>query len=132
MEYSSDVRKKSPAASQSTGAAKEGHVTSDPHSSGATHRAHSVYSFVTFLRWITALFAVASVIVTVVLAVRAPNCIAIGISILRAEDCTNRDTYFLLLAASAVASICFSLLLFASAYALELLSVLAFGRRDVA
>lgn len=89
-------------------------------------------SFVTFLRWITALFAVASVIVTVVLAMRAPNCIAIGVSILRVEDCTNRDTYYLLLAASAAASICFSLLLLASAYALELLSILAFGRRDVA
>lgn len=89
-------------------------------------------SFVTFLRWITALFAVASVIVTVVLAMRAPNCVAIGVSILRVEDCTNRDTYYLLLAASAAASICFSLLLLASAYALELLSILAFGRRDIA
>jgi hypothetical protein len=119
-----------PDASQATGAMTEGHVTSDPGSSGATHRARSVHSFVTFLRWIAALFAVASVIVTVVLAVRAPNCIAIGVSALRVQDCTNRDTYYLLLAASAAASICFSLLLFASAYALELLSILAFGRRD--
>jgi hypothetical protein len=110
----------------------EGHVTTDPRSSRAPRRAHSVDSFVTFLRWATALFAVASVIVTVFLAVRAPNCIAIGVSILRAEDCTNRDTYYLLLAAGAAASICFSLLLFASAYALELLSVLALGRREVA
>jgi hypothetical protein len=80
----------------------------------------------------TALFALATVVMTVVLAVRAPNCIAIGVSILRAQDCTNRDTYYLLLAASAGASICFCLLLFASAYALELLGVLALGRRNVA
>lgn len=105
-------------------------MTSEPRSPGATHHVRSVHSFVTFLRWITSLFAVASVVVTVVLAVRAPDCIAIGVSILRADDCTNRDTYYLLLAAGAAASICFSLLLFASAYALELLGVLAFGRRD--
>jgi hypothetical protein len=97
-----------------------------------TRRMPSVKSFVTFLRWFTALFGVASVIVTVVLAVRAPNCIAIGVSVLRGEDCTNRDTYYLFLAASAAASIFFSLILFASAYALEMLSVLALGRRDAA
>jgi hypothetical protein len=75
----------------------------------------------------TALFAAASVIVAIVLAVRAPDCIAVGISVLRAEDCTNRDTYYLLLAASVAASLCFSLLLLASAYAIELLGVIAFG-----
>jgi hypothetical protein len=107
-------------------------MTSEPRSSGATHRAHSVYSFVRFLRWTTALFAVASVIVTVVLAVRAPDCIAIGVSVLRARDCTNRETYYLLLAASAAASLFFSLLLLVSAYALDLLSILAFGAHDVA
>ena len=107
-------------------------MTPDPGwATGATGRAHRVYSFVTFLRWATALFAVASVIAAIVLAVRAPDCIAIGVSILRAEDCTNRDTYYLLLAASTAGSLCFCLLLFASAYALELLGIIAFGRRDV-
>lgn len=92
----------------------------------------SVNSFVTFFRWMAPLFAGATVIATVVLAFRAPDCIGIGVSILRVKDCTNRDTYYLLLAASAAASICFSLLLLACAYALELLSILAFGKRDVA
>ncbi len=103
---------------------------SAPRSSGATFRAQSAYLFVTRLRWATALFAVVSVVVTVVLAVRAPDCIAIGVSILRAEDCTNRDTYYLLLAASVAASAFFCLLLLASAYALELLGIVAFGARD--
>jgi hypothetical protein len=97
---------------------------------GAEGRAHQIHPFVTFLRWSTVIFAVASVVAAIVLAVRAPDCIAIGVSVLRAEDCTNRDTYYLLLAASVAASMCFSLLLFASAYALELLCILAFGRRD--
>ena len=108
------------------------HMTSNPRSFRATPRPQSVYSFVKFLRWITALFGAASVVVTGVLAVRAPDCIAIGVSILRAEDCTNRDTYYLLLAAGAAASVFFCLMLFASAYALELVSILAFGERDVA
>jgi hypothetical protein len=105
-------------------------LTTDPRFTGAPRGAHSVFPFVTFLRRITALFAVASVIATVVLAVRAPDCIAIGVSILRAEDCTNRDTYYLLLAAGAAANVFFCLLLFASAYALELLGILTFSRRD--
>jgi hypothetical protein len=93
-------------------------------------RAGSVESFVTILRWGTAVFAVAGGIAVVVLALRAPDCIAIGVSVLRAEDCTNRDTYYLLLVASATATVFFSLLLLACAHALELLAVIA-RRRGV-
>jgi hypothetical protein len=93
-------------------------------------RGGSVESFVTILRWGTAVFAVAGGIAVVVLALRAPDCIAIGVSVLRAEDCTNRDTYYLLLVASATATVFFSLLLLASAHALELLAVIA-RRRGV-
>lgn len=105
-------------------------MTSVRRSSETTRRARSVSLFVTFLRWATALFAVASVAATAVLAVRAPDCIAIGVSVLRGKDCTNRETYYLLLAASVAACLFFSLLLFVSAYALDLLGVIAFDRNN--
>ena len=97
----------------------------------AASRAHPVYAFITALRWIAAAFGVICAIGTVVLAFRAPDCIAIGVSVLRAEDCTNRETYYLLLAASAAAATFSCILLFVSAYALELLAILALRGRHV-
>ena len=96
----------------------------------ASRRARSVHRFVIFLRWITALYAVATLVAAVALTILAPDCIAIGVSILKGKDCTNRETYHLILAASAGISIGFSLLLVASAYAIDLLGVLAFGPLD--
>jgi hypothetical protein len=100
-------------------------ATSDPRSSGLSRRAPAVEAFVTFLRWTSVIFAIAIVLGTAVLAVRAPDCIAIGVSVLRGEDCTNRETYYLLLAAGSAISLCFCPLLFAASYGLELLHTLA-------
>jgi hypothetical protein len=68
------------------------------------------------------------VIGAVVLALRAPDCIAIGVSVLSAEDCTNRETYYLLLAAGVAIVTFLCMLVFACAYALELLGLMADGR----
>ncbi len=92
---------------------------------------HGVFAFITALRWIAAVFGVTCAAGTAVLAFRAPDCIAIGVSVLRAEDCTNRETYYLLLAASAAAATFFCVLLFVSAYALELLASMAPRRPGV-
>ena len=91
-------------------------------------RLRAVALFVRCVRWFAVAFAVISVVVAVVLIVRAPDCIGIGFSVLSGEDCTNRDTYFLVLAASAAASICYTVLLLAAAYVIELLAVIAHGR----
>jgi hypothetical protein len=82
------------------------------------------------VRWIAFTFGAICTVAFVVLAFRAPDCLGIGVSVLRAEDCTNRETYYLLLVAGAAASAFFCIALFIGGYALELLGVIAYGRTD--
>jgi hypothetical protein len=92
--------------------------------------ADGVRRFVTGLRWAAGVFGAVCVVGVVVLAIRAPDCLGIGVSVFGAEDCTNRETYYLLLAASAAIVAFLCMLVFACAYAIELLGVMAHERDD--
>ena len=93
-------------------------------------QARSVERFVRGLRWSAGAFGVVGVIAVIVLAVRAPDCIGLGISIVGVEDCTNRNAYWLILAASAGIFTLLTMIVFAMAYVVELLSEAAGARRN--
>ena len=87
--------------------------------------AASVDRFVRALRWTAAAFGAISVVAVIVLTLRAPDCIGLGISVLGVEDCTNRNAYYLILAASTGIVALLTMIVFAVAYAVELLAVIA-------
>jgi hypothetical protein len=99
-----------------------------PPSAPDAARSQAVARFVRALRWTAGVFAVVCVIAVVVLAVRAPDCIGIGISVLGVEDCTNRNAYYLILAASTGIVTLLTMLVFAVAYAVEVLVAIASER----
>ena len=84
--------------------------------------ARSVERFVRGLRWAAAVFGLVCIIAIVVLIVRAPDCIGVGFSVLGVEDCTNRSAYYLILAASTGIVTLLTMIVFAIAYAIELLA----------
>jgi hypothetical protein len=85
-------------------------------------RSRSIERFVRGLRWSAAIFGAVSIVAVIVLVVRAPDCIGLGISIVGVEDCTNRNAYYLVLAASTGIVTLLTMLVFASAYVVELLA----------
>jgi len=87
--------------------------------------ARSIERFVRALRWAAGAFGAVCVIAVIVLAVRAPDCIGLGISVLGVEDCTNRNAYYLILAASTGIVTLLTMLVFAVAYAVELLATIS-------
>jgi hypothetical protein len=88
----------------------------------------SVTQFVRALRWTAGVFAAVCLVAVIVLIVRAPDCIGIGISVLGGQDCSNRHAYYLILAASTGIVTLLTMIVFAIAYGIELLGRIADGR----